>query len=166
MAIRDEEYAILAFAMETIVSELLSSHPELNPPRVYLIEGAPELRGGVEDLVYWWHQSVVKFSHLKNEARIDLLKVGEEKEGFERRKFRELGLALAGLDHLDHPRAEKWEFSLSRAGLDRVGRQSVVHVWAEPGCNAQDGTGFILVVGWNEEGTLSVLERVRTGRGE
>ncbi len=51
MAIRDEEYAILAFAMETIVSELLSSHPELKPPRVYLIEGAPELRGGVEDLV-------------------------------------------------------------------------------------------------------------------
>jgi hypothetical protein len=103
--------------METIVSELLSSHPELNPPRVYLIEGAPELRTGVEDLVYWWHLSVAKFSHLKNEARIDLLKVGEEKEGFERRKFRELGMAIAGLDHLDHPRAGKWEFSLSRAGL-------------------------------------------------
>jgi hypothetical protein len=131
--------------METIVSELLSSHPELNPPRVYLIEGAPELRTGVEDLVYWWHLSVAKFSHLKNEARIDLLKVGEEKEGFERRKFREVGVfAFAG----------------------RAGRQSVVHVWAEPGCNAQYGTGFILVVGWNEEGTLSVLERVRTGRGE
>ena len=128
--------------METIVSELLSSHPELNPPRVYLIEGAPELRTGVEDLVYWWHLSVAKFSHLKNEARIDLLKVGEEKEGFERRKFRELGMAIAGLDHLDHPRAGKWEFSLSRAGLDRAGRERHGHVRALHGYGRSRAEGL------------------------
>lgn len=114
MAIREEEYAILAFAMESIVSELLIRHPSLSPPRVYLIDGVPKLGAGREDLVFWWHQSVEKFTHLKNDTRIDLLKVSEEKEGFERRKFRELGLEIGGLDHNNLPKTEKWEFSLSR----------------------------------------------------
>ncbi|MFP6858803.1 MAG: hypothetical protein VCA73_16115 [Roseibacillus sp.] len=166
MAIREEEYAILAFAMESIVSELLIRHPSLSPPRVYLIDGVPKLGAGREDLVFWWHQSVEKFTHLKNETRIDLLKVSEEKEGFERRKFRELGLEIGGLDHNNLPKTEKWEFSLSRVGLDRASRQALVHVWAKAECNAQCAAGFILVVGWGEEGTLHVLERVMTGTVE
>lgn len=164
MQIREEEYAILAFAMETIVSELLGRHPELTPPRIYLIDGVPTLGAGVEDLVYWWHQAVEKFSHLDNQARIDLLQAGEEEHVFERRRFRELGLEIAGLNHSHLPRVDKWQFTLSRAGIDSAARQAVAHVWVEPECNRQFAAGFILVVGWNGDGSLHLLERVSTGK--
>ena len=167
MPIRDEEYTILAFAMESVVSELLSAHPKLGPPKVYLIDSEPDLGAGREDLVHWWHQAVAKFLHLQNHARIDLLKAEEEKGRFDRRKFSELGLEIATMDHHNLPRAEQWQFSLSRAVFDRASRQALAHVWTEPECSAQYGAGFILVMSWDEpDGTLHVLERVVTGKLE
>jgi len=108
---------------------------------------------------------VDKFAHLGDRARIDLLKAGEEAERFDRGKFRELGLEIGTMDHNSLPKVEKWEFSLSRVGLDHSTRQAVVHVWAQPECNEQYGGGFILVVGWDErDGSLHVLEQVVTGK--
>ncbi len=52
MPIREEEYAILAFAMESIVSEMLTRHPMLGPPRVYLVDSEADLGAGKEDLVH------------------------------------------------------------------------------------------------------------------
>ena len=166
MAIREEEYAVLAFAMESTVSDLLARHDYLSPPRVYLLRGEPDLGEGRNDLIYWWHEAVEKFSHLGNEARIDLLKRSEEREvGFERRKFRELGLEIGGLSHNSIPKVAKWSFTLSRAGLDRENRQAVAHVWAEPECDSRLGAGFVVVAGWSDAvGTLELLERVPTGR--
>lgn len=163
MAIRTEEYCVLGFAIEAIVSELLSRHERLVPPRVYLLEGRPVLGAAVEDLVYWWHQSVSKFSHLDNDARIDLLKVTGESDGFERKRFRDLGLEIASMDHQRIPKNDKWEFVLSRAGVNHTLRQGVAHVSARPACSPEYAAAFIMVVGWDEkDGTMHLLEKVAT----
>ncbi|MCW1922191.1 hypothetical protein OKA05_06480 [Luteolibacter arcticus] len=166
--VRDEEYPILAFAMHWMIEKGIASFSCLHRPQRCWLEERPAIGEGKGDLILWWHRSRVAFPDFDEMARIDLIQRSKENALFTRgemARFKEVPTTIG------FPAAEgavavesDWWFHASRVGIAPSSRQAVLHLVAVPCANHWLNFGYLLLIGWHEDGILRVNHEKPTTR--